>query len=90
VEDITSNLSLGTEERFPIIIKTKEIQDYGLEAYIATRGAHRPGRTDHVCTCLATVGINKERKNECVGQSEVWLGQSDKLKESVASNQKCG
>ena len=33
----TSNLSLGAEERVPIIIKTKEIQDYGLEAYIATR-----------------------------------------------------
>ena len=33
----TSNLSLGAEERVPIIIKTKEIQDYVLEAYIATR-----------------------------------------------------
>jgi len=39
-------------------------------------------------------GINRKRKNECGGQSQVWLGQSDKdkeeLKESVASNQKCG
>ena len=73
VDEITNNLSLGTEERFPIIIKTKEIQHYGLDAYIATR-VH----TDHVCTCLVMIEINIERKNECGGQSEVWLGQSDK------------
>ena len=73
MDAITSNLSLGTEERFPIIIKTKEIQHYGLEAYIATRV-----RIDHIYTCLVMIEINKERKNECGGQSEVWLGQSNR------------